>query len=153
MIARLLTAVLMLIATGTVCAAPLHIEQHVSQARSAGKGTFTWFGLRIYDAELWVGERGYQPGAPFALELRYARKLDGVKIAEASASEMAKLNAGSAAQRAVWLARMKAIFPDVKEGTRISGVFLPEDGVRFYLDGQPLAAVPEPEFARAFFAI
>lgn len=153
MSARLLSVVLMLIAMGGACAAPAHIERHVSQARSAGKGTFNWFGLRIYDAQLWVGERGYQPDAPFALELRYARKLDGRKIAEASASEMAKLNAGSAAQRAAWLTRMKEIFPDVKEGTRISGVFDPVGGVRFYLDGEPLAAVADQEFARAFFAI
>ncbi|UUZ55997.1 chalcone isomerase family protein [Massilia sp. H-1] len=48
---------------------------------------------------------------------------------------------------------MKEIFPDVKEGTRISGVFLPGSQARFYLDGKPLATVPDPEFARAFFAI
>jgi hypothetical protein len=153
MIARLLSVALMLIAVDGACAAPVHIEQHLGQARSAGKGTFTWFGLRIYDAQLWVGDRGYQPDAPFALELRYARKLDGRKIAEASASEMAKLSVGSAAQRAAWLARMTAIFPDVKEGTRISGVFVPGGGIRFYLDDEPLAAVPDQVFARAFFAI
>jgi len=132
---------------------PAHIGEHVPQARVAGKGSYTWFGLRIYDAELWVGEKGYQDGAPYALDLRYARKLDGVKIAEASADEMEKLGAGTGAQRAAWLVRMKEIFPDVKEGTHISGVFLPGAGARFYLDGEPLATVPDPQFARAFFAI
>jgi len=134
-------------------AAPAHIDQHLAQARLAGAGPFTWFGLRIYDAELWVGEQGYQPGAPFVLDLRYARKLDGAKIAKASFDEMEKLGAGTPAQRAAWLARMKEIFPDVKEGTRISGAFLPGAGARFYLDGKPLATVPDPDFARAFFAI
>lgn len=132
---------------------PAHIVEHVPKARVAGAGTYTWFGLRIYDAELWVGDKGYQSDAPYVLDLRYARKLDGVKIAEASADEMAKLGAGTSVQRAAWLARMKEIFPDVKEGTHISGVFLPGAGTRFYLDGRPLATVPDPEFARAFFAI
>lgn len=153
MLARLLAIVLMLLAASVAAAVPGPVEEHLGQARLAGKGSFTWFGLRIYDAELWVGERGYQAGAPFVLELRYARKLDGIKIAEASADQMEKLNAGSAAQRKAWLARMKEIFPDVKEDSRISGVFLPAGGARFYLDGRPLASVPDQDFARAFFSI
>ena len=140
-------------AAAAAAPAPAHIKEHLEQPRLAGAGAFKWFGLRIYDAELWVGEKGYQNGAPFVLELRYARKLDGVKIAEASAAEMEKLGAGTRAQRAAWLARMKEIFPDVKEGSRISGVFLPASGTRFYLDGKALASVPDPEFSRAFFAI
>jgi hypothetical protein len=132
---------------------PAHIESHLAQARLAGKGRFTWFGLSIYEAALWVGDQGYRPDAPFVLDLRYARKLDGVKIAEASAEQMEKIGAGTPAQRAQWLARMKAIFPDVGEGTHISGVFLPGLGARFYLDGKALATVPDPEFARAFFGI
>ncbi len=153
MIKRIVTTLFMFIALSTAQAAPAHIESHLTQPRLAGQGPFTWFGLKIYDAELWVGEKGYQPDQPFVLDLRYARKLNGVKIAEASAEQMEKVGAGSVAQRAAWLARMKEIFPDVKEGSRISGVFLPTGGARFYLDGKPLASVPDPEFARAFFAI
>jgi hypothetical protein len=148
-----LLALLAMLCVPAAAAAPAHIEEHVPQARLAGAGTFSWFGLRIYDAQLWVGDKGYQPGAPFVLDLRYARKLDGAKIAQASFDEMEKLGAGTAAQRAAWLARMKEIFPDVKDGTSISGVSLGVGGARFYLDGKPLATVPDPEFARAFFAI
>lgn len=153
MIKRLLVLSAMLLALGAATAAPAHIAAHLNQPRIAGTGVYSWFGLRIYEAELWVGEHGYQDGAPFVLELRYARKLDGTKIAQASADQMEKLGAGSAAQRAAWLARMREIFPNVKEGTRISGVFLPGAGARFYLDGNALAGVPDPDFARAFFAI
>ena len=147
------TLFVMLIASGAAQAAPAHIESHLTQPRLAGQGPFTWFGMKIYDAELWVGEQGYQPNQPFVLELRYARKLDGAKIAVASAEQMEKIGAGTEAQRAAWMARMKEIFPDVKEGSRISGVFLPGSGARFYLDGKALASVPDPEFARAFFGI
>jgi hypothetical protein len=134
-------------------AAPAHIGEHLAQARLSGKGSFTWFGLSVYDAQLWVGDQGYHAGAPFVLELRYARKLDGGKIAEASVEQMEKTGAGTPDQRAAWLKRMRVIFPDVKEGSRIAGVYLPGAGVRFYLDGKPLASVPDPEFANAFFGI
>lgn len=150
---RLFLALVLGLVLSAAQAAPAHVSGHVPAARLAGAGVFTWFGLRIYDAELWVGDQGYSKDAPFALELRYARKLDGIKIAEASADEMAKLKAGTPAQRSAWLARMKEIFPDVKEGTRLCGVYLPGSGAQFYLDGRLLASVPDPEFARAFFAI
>jgi hypothetical protein len=152
MLARVLLALAM--ALGSVAqAAPAHVEAHLAAARLSGSGAFTWFGLSVYDAQLWVGEQGYQPNAPFVLELRYARSLDGRKIAEASAEQMEKIGAGTPAQRAAWLVRMREIFPDVKEGSRIAGVNLPGSGARFYLDGKPLATVPDPAFAAAFFGI
>ena len=85
--------------------------------------------------------------------MRYARALEGNKIAEASFDQLVKINAGTDAQRAAWLVKMRAIFPDVKQGSHLSGVYLPDLGVRFYLDGKMLAEVPDPAFARAFFAI
>ncbi|MGZ3254667.1 MAG: chalcone isomerase family protein, partial [Burkholderiaceae bacterium] len=89
----------------------------------------------------------------FVLDLRYAKNLDGESIAEASLKEMQKIGAGSTQQQQVWLAKMKTIFPNVKKGTHISGVYLPDQGARFYLDGKFLSEVPDPAFARAFFGI
>jgi len=51
---------------------------------------------------------------PFALELAYARNLDGQAIAERSHDEIARLKIGNEAQRTRWLADMSALFPDVK---------------------------------------
>jgi hypothetical protein len=137
--------------------APIHIQNEVRQARLAGEGTFRWFGLKIYDAQLWVGEKGYVSDSPsdekFALNLRYARSLHGAKIAEASREEMLKLGLGTEQQRTRWQASMETLFPDVEEGTQLTGVFLPGEGARFYADGKPLGDIRDPEFARAFFAI
>lgn len=138
-------------------ALPSYLTQELRHPRLAGQGDYRWFGLKIYQAGLWVGEQGYRglaaDGAPFVLVLRYARNLDGQKIAEASVEQMEKIAAGSGAQRASWLAQMKSIFPDVREGTQLGGAYLPGRGVRFYLDGKPLAELPDAAFAQAFFAI
>jgi len=91
--------------------------------------------------------------AGFALDLRYARALSGSKIAESSIDEIRKLGLGTAAQQQAWLEQMSRLFPDVKEGSRITGVFLPGTGARFYLDGQVLGDIPDTTFALAFFAI
>ena len=140
-------------------AAPAFIAVDVPEARLAGEGDYTWFGMRIYRAQLWVGPLGYQGAAsdtaPFALELRYARALDGKKIAEASYEQMQKLAVGTEPQRLAWLQTMQRIFPDVREGQRIAGAYRAgiAPGVRFYLDGKVLADVSDGDFARAFFAI
>ena len=137
--------------------APPHIAAEITAARCAGQGTYRWFGIKIYDARLWVGKAGYQSAAPamtkFALDLRYARTLYGKKIAAASIAEIRALGLGTAAQQENWLAGMERLFPDVAEGSRITGVFLPDAGVRFYLDGKILGELPDPQFGTAFFAI
>ena len=138
-------------------AAPSQIQVESPGARLAGHGTFRWYGLAIYDAQLWVDEKGYNPAsptaAPLALDLKYDRALVGKKIAESSRDEMQKLALGSAEQRANWLAKMLAIFPDVQDGTHITGVYLPQFGAKFYLDGKALGEIADPEFGKAFFAI
>ena len=154
MIGRRLFALLALALTCALAsAAPAHIERDVPKARLAGGGTFTYFMMKIYSAELWVGPQGYDLTTPFALDLRYARKLDGRKIAEASAEQMEKIGAGSASERRAWLQKMTAIFSDVQEGSHITGVFAPNEGVRFYLDGKPMGTINDAAFARAFFGI
>lgn len=152
-------AVLSLTMLGAMAAPPAFVAADVPEARLAGEGEYTWFGMRIYQAQLWVGPLGYQGAssetAPFVLELRYARSLDGKKIAEASYEQMQKTGAGTPEQRLAWLATMQRIFPDVREGQRIAGAYRAgvAPGVRFYLDGKVLADVTDGDFARAFFAI
>ena len=158
MLRRLLFVFLsLLLALPALAAAPSHIQADVPGARLAGHGAFRYFGMKIYDAQLWVGAKGYDAAAPtaapLALDLNYSRTLNGKKIAEASRDEMKKLNEGTAQQREVWLAKMTAIFPDVQEGTHITGIYLPAVGARFYLNGAPLGEIADPEFGKAFFAI
>ncbi|MCU6435023.1 chalcone isomerase family protein [Undibacterium sp. Jales W-56] len=137
-----------------------HIQQELNQAKPLGHGTFRWFGIAVYDAQLWVGKDGYAPEAngqlgrqPIALDLTYARSLIGKKIAEASIEEIQKLKLGSEEQRKTWLAQMTQLFPNVKEGNHITGVFLPGLAARFYFDGKLLGEIRDPEFAHAFFSI
>ena len=130
-----------------------HVAAEVPYARVAGQGAFSGLGMTIYDASLGVGDAGYAAGAPFALELRYARALSGARIAEASADQMEKTGGGTSAQRTTWLRQMRAIFPDVKEGSSITGVFLSGGAVRFHHDGALLGTIAEPGFAQAFAGI
>lgn len=137
--------------------APSSIRAALPDARLAGSGAFRWFGLKIYDAELWVAKDGVTAenfsSTPYALDLRYARHLVGQKIAEASIDEISKLGIATPAQKKAWLASMTALFPDVEKDSRITGVYVPGQPTRFFLNDVPLGAINDPEFGKAFFSI
>ena len=137
--------------------APAHIQKELAPAYLSGQGSFRWFGIKIYDAQLWVGDKGFNSNTPdnskFALDLRYARSLQGRKIAEASRDQIQKSGLANAQQLAEWQSRMEQIFPDVNEGTHLTGIYLPNTGARFYLDGKAIGEIMDAAFAQAFFAI
>jgi hypothetical protein len=135
---------------------PAELRVRVPNARLAGEGRLTWLGLSIYEARLWT-----QPGfdaarfseADFALELIYARALDGQRIAERSLTEMERNAKLGEAQRERWLSAMSRLFPDVAAGDRITGLHLRGNGARFFHNGQARGEVPDTAFAGRFFGI
>jgi Chalcone isomerase-like len=118
-----------------------------------GEGTMRWFGLKVYEAQLWTAGGAPDFARPLRLELRYARALRGVAIAERSDEEIARLGFGTPQERAEWLTAMKRLFPDVTTGDTLAGEHVPGFGARFWRNGAPLGEVADPAFSRAFFSI
>ncbi|WP_082431810.1 chalcone isomerase family protein [Limnohabitans sp. 63ED37-2] len=114
------------------------------------------WGFEVYDARLWtpVGFRhSTYTQFPFALELQYLRKLEGTAIASRSIDEMRRVGSFSDAQAQSWLTAMRELFPDVRQGERITGLNLPGVGAEFWFNGQRVGVVKDPAFARLFFGI
>lgn len=152
-----LAALLLAVAAGARADVPPHLGRALGEVRPAGSGRLTWFGLHVYDARLFVPAGGFDARRfaeqPFALELTYARKLNGRAIAERSDAEIARLGRGTPEQRARWRADMEALFPDVQAGQALAGVYRPGAATEFYLDGRLLGRIEDPAFGPAFFAI
>ena len=116
-----------------------------------GSGEFRRWGFLVYEATLWAnGNDPLKP--PLALGLTYKRNLDGLKIAEASVTEIRNLKIADEGTLQLWGERMAQIFPDVKDGDRIVGVHLPE-GARFFYNDRFIGSIDDPAFAHAFFGI
>ena len=125
-------------------------------SRLQGQGLLRYLGLRVYQARLWTlpGFRATQAlEQPLVLELEYLRNLKGAAIAERSLQEMRRVGPIDEAQGQRWLAEMQRLFPDVQAGDRVSGVLLPGQGARFWLNQKLLGQIDEPQFARLFFGI
>ena len=137
-------------------ASPPEVAAELPQARLHGEGRMRFLMMSICDARLWT-----LPGfkaeaaldAPLALELEYARTLYGALIADRSLTEMQRVARVSEADGARWLAQMKSIFPDVREGDRLTGVQRPGEATHFYFNGKPRGVVRDAAFTQAFFSI
>ena len=132
------------------------VAASLPQAKWSGSAQLRFFGFAIYQAQLWVGAgfRAQSYGQfPLALSLTYQRSVSGQALAERSLEEMQRQVPLSAAQQTEWLAAMQALFVDVFADDRLTGVQLPEQGVRFFLNGRRLGEVADPLFSRRFFGI
>ncbi len=136
-------------------AVPQEVQAELPGARLQGSGRLRFLGLRVYDARLWVGDQavGADWSVPLALEIEYARALAGANIAERSLSEMRRQGALATSLAERWLADMTRIFPDVREGDRLTGFMLPGQGARFFVNGRLSGELRDAEFARSFFGI
>ena len=125
--------------------------------RLQGEGRLRFLGLHVYDIRLWTAgppiapERW--PSHPLALEIAYARALVGRLIAERSLKEMERAGPVPAGAAERWLQSMTQLFPDVKAGDRLTGLYRPEGEARFFHNGQDRGTVRDGEFARRFFGI
>jgi hypothetical protein len=135
---------------------PAEVLAELPGAQALGSANLRFLGLAIYEATLWV-QPGFQATnyaqSPLALELKYARSLDGKLIAERSLKEMRLQGPLSEERAQAWLQAMVRAFLDVKAGDSITGLHTPGVGARFWFNGQSRPAVPDPEFSRVFFGI
>lgn len=143
-------------ATQALATVPPEVARGLPGVQRLGSTRLRVFGFSVYDATLWV-EPGFAADSferhPLALTLTYLRDLNGRAIAERSLVEMARGATISPAQSQAWLGAMRASFPDVRSGDRLTGLHSPTRGAEFWLNGQARAGVADPEFSRLFFGI
>lgn len=129
------------------------IKNYVPDAMKSGTDRYTYMIFDVYDATLYAPQGKWTHNQPYALSLEYLRTLKGEKIAERSTQEMRDQGLSDEIKLAGWFSQMKEIFPDVRKGTVLTGVYIPEKETRFYKNDQPIGIVKDPEFGRWFFGI
>lgn len=143
-------------------ALPQELRPGLPAASLSGQARFTYWGFEVYQATLWVAPGFAAPAyeqSPFALELAYLRDFKGADIAKRSIAEMRRqttmtpITPMTPAQEAAWETQMRALFPDVGNGDRITGVNQPAAGAVFWHNGRWLGEVRDPVFAKLFFGI
>ena len=124
----------------------------------AGTGEMRWFGIKLYDAALWVeapppGGAGLPLDKPYALALRYARSISGEALVTASLEEIRRLGETNEGRLARWKPLLEKALPSVAPGETLVGLHEPGRGARFWHEGRLTARIDDAELASAFFAI
>ena len=130
-----------------------YIEKYIPQAEKVGEGRLTYLFWDVYDAALFAPQGTWQGEQPYALKLSYLMDIEGYKIADRSAEEMRNQKLANEVELATWHNQMKRIFPDVTEGTTITGVYTQNGDSVFYKNGSEIGRIQDRNFSEAFFGI
>jgi len=110
--------------------------------------------MTAYSASLWTDATTWSMQSPFALSLSYNMAFSHQDVVARSLKEMKSINPSvSDDTLANYGAIMSRVFPDVKSGDEITGLYQPGGSVRFFYNGRATVEVHDPAFARAFFGI
>jgi hypothetical protein len=135
---------------------PAELARELEKPVLAGSGRFRWLGIPVYEASLWT-EPQFVPerfGAyAFAMEIRYARSVSGSTLADASLKQMQALDVVPSGRQSAWLQTLTGALPDVKPGDRLTGMHLPDKGLRLYFNGQLHKVIDDPLLSQSFFAV
>lgn len=124
-----------------------------SQWQQVGHGTMQWLWWTLYQARLLTPDGQYMPGRyPLALSLQYQRAIKADDLVRATVEQWQQL--GFADKNiAIWQQQLQGLWPDVREGDRLTFVAMNTDVGAFFYNGQLLQKLNTPEFAAAFVAI
>lgn len=157
---RALAVALVLVAPGWAGARalPPAVEAVTGALQLAGEGEMRWFGLKLYDAALWVDTAdkagvGKAIGAEHALVIRYARSIAGQRLVDTSLDEMRRLGERDEGRLARWRTLLEKALPSVEPGETLVGLHRPGRGASFWHQGRLTAHIDDADLARAFFAI
>lgn len=108
---------------------------------------------QVYDSRLFTETGRYREGErPLRLEIEYLMDIRSDALVEQTAEEWDHL-AVDHPKRDDWLQRLGELWPDVSKGDTITLALDTENRARFYLNGELLGDMNDPDFGEHFVAI
>jgi len=118
-----------------------------------GKGRHSWWGIRMYDATLWIVGPQYSAAAPHALDIEPGRAVPADTLVKNAITEMRDLKVGDERQLGIWQAEMRKIIPNVQQGDQIV-IFCPDTKRTLaYLNDSSTGTVDDPSFCQAVMSV
>lgn len=136
-------------------AAPLQpfIDKYIPNNSIIGQAGFDKYFFHVYDITLFAPDKKYDADQPFALSISYSMSLKGKEIAKRSIEEMQKQGYQDKTKLAEWQKFMSDIFPDVKKGINLTGIYTAKKQTIFFKDGIEIGRTSDKEFGQKFFDI
>lgn len=129
------------------------IQTQIPNAEMVASSRLTVFLFDIYDASFYTVGGKHQVTPPYALKLAYLRDIEGEKIADQSTKEIRSQDLVDEVTLADWHSQMRKIFPNVKKGDNITGVYKDPAECTFYKNDSLIGQINNKQFCNAFFDI
>jgi len=159
---RLGTILLVLIWTASAIAAaspgghrplPPQVLSHAPEMHPFGKGRHSLWGIKVYDATLWIVGPQWSDAMPHALDIEPNRAVPADTLVRNAIAEMRALKVGDESKLRSWQAEMKNIIPNVKAGDQVV-IFCPDDSRTVaYLNDSSTGEVDDPSFCAAVMSV
>ena len=134
--------------------APPEVSARFSSPELQGAATTRAWGLKLFDAELWMEDAGsFSFGDRFALSLTYGTRFSKESIAKSTVSEIVRVEGGSEASHQPLYDQLVACIPDVYRGLRITGMAESASRVSLYVKGRKACTLSYPNLRKRFFGI
>lgn len=153
---RLLTVTLCLILPAMAAAKtdkPAEIGAVIHAEAPLGSASVSRLWLKAYEATLWIDKAPWSMEQPFALTIDYLMEFDVKSLVDRSIEEIHRIPDAAEAPFSDYARELSAVFRPVKDGDRITALYIPNKGAFFFYNGTQTGVITSPELAARFFAI
>ena len=132
---------------------PEPVQSKAPGIRPLGRGRQTVWGVRVYDATLWVVGDRFTPAQPHAIDVEAGRSVSADTLIDHAMSEMRRLNLGDQSQLASWRLEIVRLIPNLKSGDQVV-VFCPSEAKTVaYYNGRVLGEVDDATLCPAIMNV
>ncbi len=118
-----------------------------------GKGRHSLWGIRMYDATLWIVGPQWSAAAPHALDIEPGRDVPADTLVKNAIAELRDLKVGDARQLGIWQAELKKLIPNVKKGDQVIIFCSDTNRTLAYLNNSSTGEVDDPSFCPAIMSV
>ena len=156
---KILTASLLVVTLFVVSFLSSNAVASDSGLNTIGQGTYTWWGIKIYDAKLRSTDSfsgDYKSHRPIELTITYDIDIDKDDLMETTMDEWASLKIGQSeycSNKKDWSRQLLSIWPNLKQGDSLTVHVAETNRSAFSYNGKAIGNIEDPRFANCFLSI
>jgi hypothetical protein len=139
--------------TGEPRPLPPQVISNAPGMQPLGKGRHSWWGIKMYDATLWIVGPRWSSAAPHALDLEPSRAVPADLLVKNALAEMRELKVGDDQQYKLWHAELAKVIPSVSQGDQIVIFCSDTNRTIVYLNNSTTGEVDDPSFCPAVMSV
>lgn len=141
-------------------AAPAHAAERPTELNGVftaespyGTADFNWMWMDVYTSHLWTDAKNWSYAAPFALSITYDMNFSRKQLVEKSVDEVARIHGLPQERLAHLHTELSRLFPAVRNGDRITALFIPDTQVAFFHNGKETGRLTDKDLLIPFMDI